>query len=95
MILTIQQSALEFIQDVYDMFKEKWRFIPFKGQEVSMPFEGFIREISDLDLEMFSSTYQENYNTGEKSEKNWSEYYKEIMKILPKIITGDLEGEQT
>ena len=85
-VLTIQKSALDFVEDVYSLFKDKWKLIPFKGQEVSMPFEGFIREICDLDLEMFSDTYQENYNTGKKSDKKWAEYYKDIMKIFPTTV---------
>ena len=85
-IITIQKSALEFVDDVYSLFKDKWEYIPFKGQEVSMPYEGFIREICDGDLKMFYDTYQENYNTGGKNDKNWAEYYHEIMKIFPKAV---------
>lgn len=85
-VIAMQESALNFVRDVYSLFKNKWKFIPFKGQEVSMPFEGFIRKIRDLDLEMFGDTYQENYNTGKKSDKNWAEYYKDIMKTLPETM---------
>lgn len=79
-IQQMQDAAIDFVKDLYSEFGSEWQKVPFTGRETSLPFEGFIRCINEYDLEMFSNTYQEDYHTGKKSEQNWSEFYKRIMR---------------
>lgn len=71
----------DFIADGYDLLST----LPFKGQEMSLPFEGFFRDINEYDLEMFNSTYQDDYYTGEPMKQNWGDQYRCMIASLPKL----------
>lgn len=75
-IVSMHAGALEFVKDYirrgYDLFKS----MPCKGQELSLPFEGFFRNINDTDLNMFRDTFQDDYYTGVPMEQNWALQYK-------------------
>lgn len=81
----MQKGALDFISDLYGAFGMDIERIPFKGQEASLPFEGFLRDINKADLEMFSDTYQEDYYTGKPMPYHWGMYYRRLMSHLPEV----------
>ena len=39
------------------MFGEDIELLPIKPHEVSLPYEGFLRRVSDMDLRVFDSLY--------------------------------------
>ncbi len=84
-IKKMQKGAMDFISDWYGTFATNIEMIPYKGQEASLPFEGFLRNINKVDLEMFSDTYQEDYYTGKPMTYHWGMYYQMLMKHLPEV----------
>lgn len=74
----MQRGAFRFAEEMAVIFGGRIRAIPFKPQEVSLPFEGFIRNIAEADLAMFEDTYQEDYDTGQPMKISWAEYYHEL-----------------
>ncbi len=77
-IIEMQRGAFRFAEEMAVIFGGRIRAIPFKPQEVSLPFEGFIRNIAEADLVMFEDTYQEDYDTGQPMKISWAEYYHEL-----------------
>lgn len=73
-IETIQRSALEFVADFRELFKDYLEYIPFRVNEVSMPFEGFIRNSKYYDRKIFSSSYFEDMVYGASSQINIEEF---------------------
>lgn len=95
-ILDIQRGAIDFIKDIYSIFKEDIDILPFKPQEVSLPFEGFFREIPETDVNIFDRCYQENFHTGKENDYSWKDYYKIVMGGFPKCkisVRGSLDDK--
>lgn len=80
----IQQGALDFLKDFYEMFIEVWDVISFKSQEVSMPFEGFMRYICPQDRELFNTVIFEDEVWGAEKKYNLKVLTEEEVKWLPK-----------
>lgn len=53
----IQRGAEAFIDDLINVFGEDIELLPIKPHEVSLPYEGFLRRVSDMDLRVFDSLY--------------------------------------
>lgn len=78
-IKNIHQGALDFVNKVFSLFEENLFKLPFKEQEISLPFEGFLRDIKEEDIIMFQDTYQEEYLSGDLMSINWKMLYTEYM----------------
>ena len=87
-IETIQKAALEFVLEFRDLFNDYIEYIPFRVSEVSMPFEGFIRNSRYYDRKIFSSSYFEDMVYGASSQINIEEFINHT--IIPQK-TGYLE----
>lgn len=85
-IIQMQKGAIDFASTLLSVYGREIEKIPFKPQEVSLPFEGFLRNIVDADIEMFSNTYQEDYCTGDSMECNWGQYYRQLTAQLPDTV---------
>lgn len=59
-IHTIQRAALEFLDEFYHTFSNCEDSICFSPQEVSLPFEGFLRYAARQDRHIFSACYGED-----------------------------------
>lgn len=79
-IKQIQEAAMEFVEDYFQLFGTVLDFIPFKPQEVSFPFEAFIRKPSKGNT-IFSQCYFEDKVYGASEATNMQEflekYYRE------------------
>lgn len=70
----IQQGAIDFIKDYLESFGEYKEYIPFKSQEVSLIFEGFLVNSKDMDRKIFDCAYFEDNVYGAKSKINIYEF---------------------
>ena len=73
-LLEMQEAAIDFAENLLEIMGTDIKKIPFKGWEVSMPWEGYLRQIPEADLSMYSEFYQEEYHTGEFIYDSW--YYR-------------------
>lgn len=85
----IQNGALEFVLDYFEKFHEYIAYLPFKSTEVSFPFEGFLREISEKDRSIFNEEFLGDKIYGQNSQINISKFWinrkKEIKSFYEKI----------
>lgn len=59
-IRTVQDAALEFVGDFCRIFDGFFEWVPFRAQEVSMPFEGFLCGSGYMDRKIFAASYFED-----------------------------------
>ena len=59
-VSSLQNGACEFVKDFMSLFGKYKDVIDYSGQEVSMPFEGFLRHPNKTDLHIFSESYFED-----------------------------------
>lgn len=57
---TIQKSALRFVRDYTQIFEGYREYVPFRVTEVSLPFEGYLRNARYIDRKIFSASYFED-----------------------------------
>lgn len=81
----LQQGALDFVNDFLEVTEDDILKIPYNVQDVSMPWEGYIRQIPMADLIMYDDFYQEEYHTGEFVYDSWYYRYRGEHINLPKI----------
>lgn len=72
----IQRGAVEFAEDFINMLGEYRNEISIKPQEISLPYEGFIRFASDMDLKVFSASFFEDEVWGGATRINIAEFIK-------------------
>lgn len=56
----LHQGALDFADDFISIFGAERELLPIKPAEISLPYEGFIRFSSDVDLKIFSGSFFED-----------------------------------
>lgn len=59
-ISTIQKNALQMVNDFRNIFCEYLDYLPFRVTEVSLPFEGYLRNACYLDRKIFAVSYFED-----------------------------------
>lgn len=57
---------MEFVEDFVNLLGVYRKQISIKPQEISLPYEGFIRFASDMDLKVFSASFFEDEVWGGK-----------------------------
>jgi hypothetical protein len=82
---TMQRGALDFCRDFLNIFGGYLNYLPFKCQEVSLPFEGFLRNMKDADLRVFSASYFEDMIYGANDNINIYEFLRNQYAGLPNI----------
>jgi len=97
---SLQQGALDFVGEFVEKFTEHMNQIDFSAQEVSLPFEGFLRMPSDMDLHIFSESYFEDMVYGAKKQINIEKFVgqqlyninlqKEKLQVGEQKLTYDL-----
>ena len=97
----MQRGAVEFANDFCRMMGEYRNQISIKPQEISLPYEGFIRFASEMDLKVFSGSFFEdevwggsnrinitNFIIGQHNEYNINNNYP-TANIVINNVTGD------
>lgn len=69
-IKTIQSGALSFIHDFVSTFDGFMKCMDYSQEDVSMPFEGFLRFPNAQDMHIFSSSFFEDVVFGGRAEIN-------------------------
>ncbi|MBQ1194346.1 MAG: glycosyltransferase [Lachnospiraceae bacterium] len=78
----VQDNALKFFMDFFDIFKEWLEYIPFKIHETIIPFEGFLAKSKNIDRKMFAASYFEDKLYGANDKLNIEQFWtKELLKI--------------
>lgn len=72
----IQEKALEFLKDFIYYFKDYLPYVSYNSQEVSYPFEGFLRYPNDTDISMFNASFFEDLVHGANENINVYEFIK-------------------
>ena len=73
----IQKGAVEFVEDFVNLLGVYRKQISIKPQEISLPYEGFIRFASDMDLKVFSASFFEDEVWGGKTRINIADFIKQ------------------
>lgn len=80
---TMQRGALDFCRDFLNIFEKYLNYLPFKCQEVSLPFEGFLRNMKDIDRRIFCASYFEDMVYGANDNINIYEFLQNQYAGLP------------
>lgn len=73
-VTTIQNAALLFIKDYMDLFGDYQVLMNYSSQEVSIPFEGFLRRPNVTDLHVFAASYFEDIVYGSREKINIEQF---------------------
>lgn len=76
-IESIQRGALNFVEDYMREFEGFYDELDFSPIEASLPYEGFIRQPSCVDLHIFSASYFEDEVWGASDDINIEQFLKE------------------
>lgn len=76
MIEQVQNGAVKFAEDFIDMLGEYRNQISIKPQEISLPYEGFIRFATSTDLRVFDASFFEDEVWGGATRINIAEFIK-------------------
>lgn len=79
----IQRGAIDFINEFYQTFHEYLEIVSFKSQEVSMPWEGFLRFHNKADRKIFESMELEDEVFMGEQYMNIANMLEERIKWLP------------
>jgi len=72
----IQRGALNFCRDFLQVFGGYLAWLPFKNQELSLPFEGYLGNMKDADCRLFKASYFEDTVYGAKASINIYDFMK-------------------
>lgn len=72
----IQRGALDFCRDFLEAFGDYLPWLPFKNQELSFPFEGYLSSMKDGDCRLFKASYFEDTVYGAKASINIYDFMK-------------------
>ena len=78
-IRTIQDAALDFVKDFCTIFDGFTEWIPFRPQEVSLPFEGFLCGAGYMDRKIFAASYFEDQVYGADENINIEEFMNQYI----------------
>ena len=69
-INSLHNGALQFVEDFMSQFGDNLEAMDYSAHEVSLPFEGFLRNFSTVDLKIFGASYFEDEVYGGKTQIN-------------------------
>ena len=75
-IQQIQRGTLDFVNDFIGIFGKYIEQIPIKSQEISLPYEGFIRFANNTDIQIFSGSFFEDEVWGGANRINIADFIK-------------------
>lgn len=86
----------DFVNIFFECFAEYMEYIPFKSQEVSLPFEGFLREATENEYMAFQNCFSDDKIYGKNPAINIARFWRNRQKeLLGKFIAKNSihEGE--
>lgn len=83
LIRHIQNGAMDFLNDFYGKFKDDLNLINFKEQEISLPFEGFLRHHKESDRRIFEIVEFEDEVWGGEKKINLQKLVGDRLAWLP------------
>ncbi|MCL2363879.1 MAG: glycosyltransferase [Defluviitaleaceae bacterium] len=83
MVQKIHQGALDFCDEFFKIYSRFPEAMDFNPQVASLPFEGFVRNMIDADLSIFSSSYFEDTVYGAVERINIKEHILRQLSQLP------------
>lgn len=75
----VQSSAIQCVENFYDLFGDFLDFIPYKSFEVSMTFEGMLGFMNKTDREIFADSFMADKIYGRNPNFNVSGFWKNKM----------------
>lgn len=84
----IQNGAIDFIKDYLSVYGKYIKYIPYKSQEVSLVFEGFLVNSKDMDRRIFNSSYFEDDVYGAKNKINIYDFITNDINLIRNENTG-------
>lgn len=89
---TMQRGALDFVSLWFETFGDMLDYLPFKSHEVVLPFEGYLRCSSDMDLRIFSASYFEDLVYGAKDQINVYEFVRNERLAMPNSVSSTAQS---
>lgn len=83
---TIQKNALQMVLDFKNVFKKYIEYVSFRTTEVSLPFEGYLRNSSYLDRKIFAASYFEDMVYGACGRIKIEDF---VNQNIPYMVQGD------
>ncbi len=80
-VATVQKAALQFVRDFTHTFLEYEAYLPYSPFDVSMPFEGYLRRLSDADRKIYGASYFEDLVYGASRNINIDEFLNMMMPL--------------
>lgn len=94
---SIQQGALDFMEDYLSRFGAYLKWMDYSPVEVSLPLEGFMRHHGDADLRIFSGSWFEDEVYGGRAELNIEQFIRSqtrhldgVSIVTPAIAPGSV-----
>lgn len=81
-IRAIQNGAIDFVHDFMNLFGDYMKCMDFSAEDVSLPFEGFLRWPSQQDMRIFSSSFFEDVVWGGREEINIESFAEDNLSRL-------------
>lgn len=100
----IQKGAVAFVKDFIDLLGEYRRQLSLKPQEISLPYEGFLRFATDIDLKVFSASFFEDEVWGGVSKINIADFIQQqyfeynrsnYFPVVQKTVHNNIYEDQT
>lgn len=85
----IQQGALSFAKEYVLRLGAYYEYLGFKNQEVSLPYEGMIRSLKEVDRRIFRASYFEDLIYGAKDKINIYDFIQREYSTLPMCQNGE------
>lgn len=86
----LQKGACDFVKDFLNTFGMYQNVVDYSEQEVSMPFEGFLRHPNKVDLHIFAESYFEDRVYGARSRINVEKFInQQIDDMDQKKVNGN------
>ena len=94
-VTCLQEGAYAFVKRYLEIFEKYEHVMDYSSEEVSLPFEGFLRYASDMDMHIFSESYFEDIVYGACKQINIEEFVRQQMNNLrlPQIQASEAEND--
>lgn len=79
---TIHSGAMDFTYEFISLFGEHLDRLDYSSEDVSLPFEGFLRYPSVIDMHMFSASYFEDMVFGAREDINIEQFAMQNLAAL-------------
>lgn len=83
---TIQKSALQFVKECKQIFEGYREYVPFRVTEVSLPFEGYLRNARYIDRKIFSASYFEDMVYGACDQIKIEDFINQTIPYMAKDV---------